>query len=59
MYKECERQAKYSMPEVADEADIPQTEEGEDLGGGDTWWHTGRLVLNTMMSTGNISKMLG
>jgi cytochrome b pre-mRNA-processing protein 3 len=44
MYKECDRQAIYAMPILEDDADVPQTEEGEDLGIGETWWHTGRRL---------------
>lgn len=30
------------MPELEGDAENPQTEEGEDLGIGETWWHTGK-----------------
>lgn len=42
MYKECRSQAEYSMPQAEEDAELPQTEEGEDLGIGDSWWHTGK-----------------
>lgn len=44
MYKECGSQAEYFMPELVDDAENAQTEEGEDLGVGDTWWHTGKCT---------------
>lgn len=35
-------QADYSIPQAQDDnAEIPKTEEGEDLGVGEGWWHTG------------------
>ena len=58
MYKECDRQAKYSMPEAADDPDVRQTEEGEDLGVGDTWWHTSRLFLDITMGVSDIFQRL-
>jgi hypothetical protein len=42
LYKECKIQADYSIPQAKDEdAEIPKTEDGEDLGVGGGWWHTG------------------
>ena len=42
LYKECARQADYKVPQGQDsDAETPKTEDGEDLGVGDGWWHTG------------------
>lgn len=44
LYKECTAQADYSIPQAADpDAEMPKTEEGEDLGVSveESWWHTG------------------
>jgi hypothetical protein len=44
LYKECCKQADYTIPQARDEnAEIPKTEDGEDLGVGGGWWHDGRL----------------
>ncbi len=44
LYKECARQADYSIPQAKDkDADMPKTADGEDLGIGEGWWHTGML----------------
>lgn len=37
------------MPDLKDDADIPQTDEGEDLGIGETWWHTGRCFPSLLL----------
>ena len=43
LYRECAVQADYSMPKLEDdEAEVPKTEDGEDLGVGGGWWHTGK-----------------
>ncbi|EDN92943.1 hypothetical protein SS1G_08808 [Sclerotinia sclerotiorum 1980 UF-70] len=40
LYKTCGAQADYSIPQASDsEAEMPKTEEGEDLGVGNGWWH--------------------
>jgi cytochrome b pre-mRNA-processing protein 3 len=57
MYKECGSKADYSMPDVKDDADMPQTDEGEDLGVGETWWHTGESFPNSSLGFSNISQM--
>jgi cytochrome b pre-mRNA-processing protein 3 len=45
LYKECARQADYSIPQAKDkDADMPKTSDGEDLGIGQGWWHTGTCV---------------
>ncbi|KAL3419105.1 hypothetical protein PVAG01_09327 [Phlyctema vagabunda] len=41
LYKECAKQATYSIPQAKDEdAEMPKTEDGEDLGIGEGWWLT-------------------
>ena len=45
LYKECARQADYSIPQAKDkDAEMPKTADGEDLGVGESWWHTGRFI---------------
>jgi cytochrome b pre-mRNA-processing protein 3 len=45
LYKECAKQANYTIPQAADtEAELPKTEDGEDLGVGGGWWHDGILL---------------
>jgi hypothetical protein len=47
LYKECARQADYKVPQAQDsDAEMPKTEDGEDLGVGEGWWHTGIPVPN-------------
>jgi cytochrome b pre-mRNA-processing protein 3 len=42
LYKECSKQADYTVSQAAKkDAEMPKTEEGEDLGVGEGWWHTG------------------
>lgn len=44
LYKECARQADYHIERMTKEnedAEPPKTADGEDLGVGDSWWHTG------------------
>jgi cytochrome b pre-mRNA-processing protein 3 len=42
LYKECARQATYTIDRSKyKDFDPPTTEEGEDLGVGGGWWHTG------------------
>lgn len=42
LYKDCARQADYRIPQAGkDDAEVPKTEDGEDLGVGEGWWHTG------------------
>jgi cytochrome b pre-mRNA-processing protein 3 len=43
LYKECGSKADYTIPKVSDDTEPSQTEEGEDLGVGESWWHTGRI----------------
>lgn len=44
MYRECSKQADYSIPQAADyNAEMPKTEDGEDLGVGSGWWYNGML----------------
>lgn len=54
LYKECARQADYSIPAAKDqEAEIPKTDDGEDLGVGEGWWHTGTLVEENSRTRAN------
>lgn len=47
LYKECALQADYSIPQAKDsEAEMPKTADGEDLGVGEGWWHTGMFIVN-------------
>ncbi|RAL59531.1 hypothetical protein DID88_006525 [Monilinia fructigena] len=40
LYKTCGAQADYSIPQASDpDAEMPKTEDGEDLGVGKGWWH--------------------
>lgn len=42
LFKECAKQANYIIPQASDnDAEMPKTEDGEDLGLGEGWWHTG------------------
>ena len=42
LFKECAKQADYNIPQASDpNAEMPKTEDGEDLGVGSGWWHTG------------------
>jgi len=42
LYKECALQADYRIPQAMDhDAEMPKTEDGEDLGVGGGWWHAG------------------
>jgi cytochrome b pre-mRNA-processing protein 3 len=60
LYKECAAKADYSIPQAKDEdADIPVTEDGEHLGVGESWWHTGRVARNQWKSPTNISQSWG
>ena len=44
LYKECSIQADYTIPQQADnDAEVPKTEDGEDLGVGGGWWHNGMV----------------
>ncbi len=44
LYKECARQADYSIPQAGkDDEELPKTENGEDLGVGEGWWHIGKF----------------
>jgi len=46
LYKECAQQADYKMPKRENEDDeVPKTEDGEDLGMGEGWWHTGMVSI--------------
>jgi cytochrome b pre-mRNA-processing protein 3 len=42
LFKQCAAQADYSIPQASDSnAEMPKTADGEDLGVGSGWWHTG------------------
>lgn len=44
LYKMCSVHADYSIPQARDEdVEMPKTEDGEDLGIGEGWWHTGNF----------------
>jgi cytochrome b pre-mRNA-processing protein 3 len=46
LYKECAKQSDYKIAEATKgDAEIPKTEDGEDLGVGEGWWHTGKPSL--------------
>ncbi|KAJ8068227.1 hypothetical protein OCU04_003795 [Sclerotinia nivalis] len=58
LYKTCGAQADYSIPQASDpEAEMPKTEEGEDLGVGNGWWHD-QLALKPTFSTWSQVTML-
>ena len=43
--KECANQADYSIPQSEQRgAEIPKTEDGQDLGVGKGWWYEGMLL---------------
>jgi cytochrome b pre-mRNA-processing protein 3 len=43
LFKECASQVTYSIPQSSDPAaEMPKTEDGEDLGVGSGWWHSGK-----------------
>jgi cytochrome b pre-mRNA-processing protein 3 len=44
LYKECARQADYTIQRAKDEdEEPPKTKDGEDLGVGEGWWNNGEL----------------
>lgn len=56
LYKECASQADYTIPQARDEeAEIPKDETGEDLGVGNSWWHTGELMSLHLESIVNVT----
>ncbi|THV53000.1 hypothetical protein BGAL_0062g00160 [Botrytis galanthina] len=58
LYKTCGAQADYSIPQASDpDAEMPKTEEGEDLGVGRGWWHD-QLALKPTFSTWSQVTML-
>ncbi|KAA8563757.1 hypothetical protein MFRU_024g00530 [Monilinia fructicola] len=58
LYKTCGAQADYSIPQASDpDAEMPKTEEGEDLGVGKGWWHD-QLALKPTFSTWSQVTML-
>ncbi|KAM3073618.1 hypothetical protein ACMFMG_004497 [Clarireedia jacksonii] len=58
LYKTCGSQADYSIPQASDsEADMPKTDDGEDLGVGTGWWHE-ELGLKPTFSTWSQVTML-
>lgn len=46
LYKECAKQADYTIPQTNTDEETPKTEDGVDLGIGDGWWHTGMFAAN-------------
>ncbi|QSZ37701.1 hypothetical protein DSL72_008800 [Monilinia vaccinii-corymbosi] len=58
LYKTCSAQADYSIPQASDaEAEMPKTQDGEDLGIGKGWWHD-QLALKPTFSTWSQVTML-
>ncbi|KAH8589391.1 ubiquinol-cytochrome C chaperone-domain-containing protein [Bisporella sp. PMI_857] len=58
LYKECAKQASYTIPKPEDEdVEMPKTADGEDLGVGEGWWHT-ELGLQPTFSTWSQVTML-
>ncbi|CZR61505.1 related to CBP3-required for assembly of cytochrome bc1 complex [Phialocephala subalpina] len=57
LYKECAKQADYTMPQLNTDEEVPKTEDGVDLGVGDGWWHT-ELGLPPTFSTWSQVTML-
>ncbi|TVY83540.1 Protein CBP3 [Lachnellula suecica] len=58
LYKECARHADYKIPQAGDGVEeVPKTEDGEDLGVGEGWWHTG-VGLQPTFSTWSQVTML-
>ncbi|TVY23413.1 Protein CBP3, mitochondrial [Lachnellula hyalina] len=58
LYKECARHADYTIPQAQDsDSEMPKTEDGEDLGVGEGWWHT-ETGLNPTFSTWSQVTML-
>jgi cytochrome b pre-mRNA-processing protein 3 len=43
LYKECASRANYKIEPREDDSEVPKTEDGEELGIGDSWWHTGKV----------------
>lgn len=41
LFKECARQADYTIPQVLEGGEAPKTAKGEDLGVGEGWWYNG------------------
>ena len=47
LVKESARQAAYTIPQASDKSvPIPKTEDGEDLGVGESWWYQSRHALS-------------
>jgi len=58
LYQDCTSHAAYTMPTLSDHEDEPpKTEAGENLGIGETWWHT-ELGLKPTFSTWSQVTML-
>jgi hypothetical protein len=48
LFKQCAAQANYAIPQASDSnAEMPKTADGEDLGVGSGWWHTGMAILSS------------
>ena len=55
LFKACGAQADYSIPQASDsEAEMPKTEEGEDLGVGKGWWHERKSYFHMFANIANI-----
>ncbi|PQE21689.1 hypothetical protein CJF32_00004341 [Rutstroemia sp. NJR-2017a WRK4] len=58
LYEDCSSQANYSIPQASDsEAEVPKTDDGEDLGVGTGWWFE-ELGLKPTFSTWSHVTML-
>lgn len=52
LFKECARQADYSVPQALEKgAVVPKSEAGEDLGVGEGWWYRGMRSTHTHTHT--------
>jgi cytochrome b pre-mRNA-processing protein 3 len=54
LYKECAKQADYSIPRGEADEEVPKTEDGVDVGIGQGWWHTG--ILPAVKAKSNTKK---
>ncbi|KUJ19162.1 uncharacterized protein LY89DRAFT_683090 [Mollisia scopiformis] len=57
LYKECAKQADYTIPQAKTGEEMPKTEDGVDVGIGEGWWHT-ELGLKPTFSTWSQVTML-
>ncbi|KAG9240445.1 ubiquinol-cytochrome C chaperone-domain-containing protein [Calycina marina] len=58
IYKECAIQADYEMAKQAyEDAEVPKTEDGEDLGVGGGWWHTDTRLHPTFSTWSQVTML--